>query len=50
MTFTVRGMMEAGGLASAFGGSLAVMDVYAAQKMFGRGERFDRIDLAVNEG
>lgn len=50
MTFTVRGLMESGGLASAFGGSLAIMDVYAAQKMFGRGQRFDRIDLAVNDG
>ncbi len=45
--FTVRGIMKPGGLTSAFGGSLAVMDVYAAQKVFGRGRRFDRIDLAV---
>lgn len=48
--FTVRGIMKTSGLASAFGGKLAVMDIYAAQKMFGRGRRFDRIDLAVNEG
>jgi putative ABC transport system permease protein len=48
--FTVRGIMGSGGLASAFGGNLAVMDVYAAQKVFGRGRRFDRIDVAVNEG
>jgi len=48
--FTVRGIMKASGLASAFGGKLAVMDIYAAQKMFGRGRKFDRIDLAVNEG
>ncbi|RPJ73882.1 MAG: FtsX-like permease family protein, partial [Acidobacteria bacterium] len=47
--FTVRGIMGAGGLASAFGGNLAVMDVYAAQKVFGRGRKFDRIDLALNE-
>lgn len=47
--FTVRGIMRSGGLTSAFGGNLAVMDIYAAQKMFGRGRRFDRIDLAVNE-
>src|SRR6185312_7616033 len=33
-TFTVRGVMKLGGLASAFGGNLAVMDIYAAQKMF----------------
>ena len=39
-----------GGLASAFGGNLAVMDIYAAQAMFGRGRMFDRIDLALKEG
>lgn len=49
-TFTVRGVMKSGGLSQAFGGNLAIMDIYAAQKMFGRGRRFDRIDLAVNEG
>ena len=48
--FTVRGIMKSGGLTSAFGGNLAVMDVYAAQKVFGRGRQFDRIDLAVKEG
>ncbi len=48
--FTVRGIVQSGGLASAFGGNLAVMDIYAAQKVFGRGRKFDRIDLAVNEG
>jgi putative ABC transport system permease protein len=48
--FTVRGIMKAGGLSSAFGGNLAVMDVYSAQKIFGRGRRFDQIDMAVNEG
>jgi putative ABC transport system permease protein len=47
--FTVRGIMRDGGLASAFGGSLGVMDIYAAQKVFGRGPKFDRIDLAVAE-
>src|SRR5580765_2270429 len=45
--FTVRGIMKSSGLASAFGGNLAIMDIYAAQKMFGRGRTFDRIDLAV---
>jgi putative ABC transport system permease protein len=48
--FIVRGIMKAGGLASAFGGNLAVMDIYAAQKMFGRGLMFDRIDLALKPG
>jgi putative ABC transport system permease protein len=49
-TFIVRGIMKPGGLASAFGGDLAVMDIYAAQKMFGRGRKFDRIDIALQEG
>ena len=49
-TFTVRGIMQSSGLTSAFGGNLAIMDVYAAQKVFGRGRKFDRIDLAVHEG
>jgi len=48
--FVVRGVMKASGLASAFGGNLAVMDIYAVQKMFGRGRKFDRIDLAVKPG
>ena len=48
--FTVRGVMKSSGLTSAFGGSLAIMDIYAAQKMFGRGRKFDRIDLAVKPG
>ncbi len=48
--FAVRGILRSSGLASAFGGNLAVMDIYAAQKMFGRGRTFDRIDLAVKAG
>ena len=49
-TFVVRGIMKPGGLASAFGGNLAIMDIYAAQKIFGRGRKFDRIDVALNDG
>jgi putative ABC transport system permease protein len=48
--FIIRGIMKSGGLASAFGGNLAVMDIYAAQKMFGRGRHFDRIDISVKDG
>ena len=48
--FTVRGIMKPGGLASAFGGDLAIMDIYAAQKVFGRGRKFDRVDLALEDG
>ncbi len=42
--------MKSSGLSSAFGGNLAIMDIYAAQRMFGRGRTFDRIDLAVQPG
>jgi len=48
--FTVRGVMKSSGLTSAFGGNLAIMDIYAAQKMFGCGRKFDRIDLTVKPG
>src|SRR3954466_16402358 len=42
--------MKSSGLTSAFGGNLAIMDIYAAQKMFGRGRTFDRIDVALKPG
>jgi putative ABC transport system permease protein len=48
--FTIRGIMKSVGLATAFGGHLMIMDIYAAQKIFGRGRTFDRIDLAMKEG
>ncbi|HYM22720.1 MAG TPA: ABC transporter permease, partial [Vicinamibacterales bacterium] len=48
--FTVRGVMKSSGLTTAFGGNLAIMDIYAAQMMFGRGRKFDRIDLGVKQG
>ncbi|HUK32312.1 MAG TPA: FtsX-like permease family protein [Vicinamibacterales bacterium] len=48
--FTVRGIMKTGGITSAFGGNLAIMDIYAAQKMFGRGRTFDRVDIGVKPG
>ncbi len=43
--FTVRGIMNPAGIAQAFGGNLAIMDIYAAQQELGRGRRFDRIDV-----
>jgi len=48
--FVVRGIMKPGGFGKAFGGNLAVMDIYAAQKMLGRGRKFDRIDVGLEEG
>src|SRR5688572_20364435 len=49
-SFTVRGIMRSSGMNKAFGGSLAIMDIYAAQLVFGRGRRFDRIDIRAREG
>ena len=48
--FTIRGVMKTGGMTSAFGGNLAIMDVYAAQRMFGRGRTFDRVDIGIKPG
>ena len=48
--FTVRGIMSSKGMAQAFGGNLAVMDIYAAQHELGRGRRFDRIDFRAKDG
>ena len=48
--FTVRGLLSPAGLAQAFGGSLAVMDIYAAQRVFGKERKFDRIDITARRG
>src|SRR6266704_4736555 len=48
--FTIRGLMSSAGMTRAFGGNLAVMDIYAAQQILGRGRRFDRIDVRAKEG
>jgi putative ABC transport system permease protein len=48
--FTVRGVIKPGGLASAFGGRIAVMDIHAAQKFLGRGRKLDRIDIRLQDG
>jgi putative ABC transport system permease protein len=45
MDFAVEGIFKPTGLGEVFGGNIAVMDVYAAQVVFGRGRNFDRIDL-----
>jgi putative ABC transport system permease protein len=44
-----RGILTPKGFAEAFGGNLMVVDVYAAQELFGRGRRFDRIDVRLTE-
>jgi len=47
---TARGVLTPKGFAEAFGGNLMVVDVYAAQDLFGRGRRFDRIDVRLEQG
>jgi putative ABC transport system permease protein len=49
-SFIVRGIMTPKGMAKAFGGNVGVMDIYSAQFIFGRGQIFDRIDIALDEG
>ena len=44
---TVRGLLTPKGFAEAFGGNLILMDVYAAQDLFARGRRFDRIEIRL---
>jgi len=48
-TVTVRGLLV-GELSQAFGGQLAIMDVFALQALEGRVGTVDRIDLAVRPG
>ncbi len=46
----VRGLLEPEGPATAFGGNFGLMDVYAAQLLFGREGKFDSIDLLLKPG
>lgn len=45
-----RGLLSPKGFSEAFGGNLMIVDVYAAQELFGRGRRFDRLDVRLTEG
>lgn len=45
MDFVVEGIFKPTGVGEVFGGNIAVMDIYSAQVVFGRGHNFDRIDL-----
>ncbi|OQX16320.1 MAG: ABC transporter permease [Desulfobulbaceae bacterium A2] len=49
-TIVTRGLLTPKGFSEAFGGNLVVTDVYAAQDLFGRGRRFDRLDIRLQEG
>ena len=48
--FTVRGLLTTDGLAAAFGGALAVMDLPAAQLLLGKIGLVDQIDLVLRSG
>src|SRR5262245_10940892 len=43
----VRGLLRATGLATVFGGNLAVMDMSAAQRLLGKDGRVDQIDVVL---
>lgn len=46
----VRGLLADTGVAQAYGGNVAVMDLYAAQHTLGQRRLFDRVDLTVRAG
>lgn len=46
----VRGLLEPEGVAEAFGGSVAVMDVYGLQAILGREGWLDRVDVVAAKG
>ncbi len=48
--FTVRGLLEPQGLAAAFGGQLAVMDLAAAQNYLAKDGKIDQIDVVLRDG
>jgi putative ABC transport system permease protein len=50
MDFAVEGIFKPTGVGEVFGGNIAVMDIYSAQVVFGRGHNFDRIDLMNEPG
>jgi putative ABC transport system permease protein len=47
VALAVRGLMAAEGVAGAFGGRVAVMDLPAAQRLLGKEGRIDQIDVVV---
>lgn len=46
-SFKVRGLLSPEGPAKAMAGNMAVMDIFAAQKAFGRNGKIDRIDVSL---
>jgi putative ABC transport system permease protein len=50
LSTVVRGILEPGGVADAYGSQIAAMDVYALQQHLGRAGLFDRIDVVPEPG
>jgi putative ABC transport system permease protein len=46
----VRGLLRPEGVATVFGGNLAIMDLPAAERLFGKERRIDQIDILVRPG
>lgn len=46
----VRGLLRPEGLATVFGGNLAVMDLPAAQRLLGKDRRVDQVDVLLRPG
>jgi len=49
-TLTVRGLLEAKGVAAALGGQLAIMDLPAAQILLSKERKVDQIDVVLRDG
>ncbi|MBI3554713.1 MAG: ABC transporter permease [Deltaproteobacteria bacterium] len=49
-SLTIRGLLPEGGMAKAFGGALAVMDIDAARKTFAFDGQTSRVDLFLKAG
>lgn len=50
VTVTIRGLLEPHGLARAYSGNVAVMDIAAAQWLLDKDGRIDQIDIVVRDG
>jgi len=48
-TVTVRGLLDESGVASAAGGNLLVMDLFAAQELLGAAGRVSQIDVVLDD-
>lgn len=48
--YTIRGILEARGMAAAFGGLLIVMDLPAAQRALAKDGQIDQIDVVLADG